>query len=122
MCNNPTTKAHTINVSATTAKPWPPTLSDGTNVSSTEGGDINFTTLVSAGDSVAFTVGGDVSALKKIKETKGNLFKTNPTAANNWTGIINDSKKNDKAEYSIEYDVTGAPDNPYKQDPKLQMN
>ena len=117
MCKSPIK----ITVSATTANPFPPSLSDGTNTS-TGLGDENFTTDVSAGDKVQFLVGENVTKITAITETVGNLFSQDPSAANNWTGVVKGSKPGTIADYSISYDVSGAPNNPYTQDPKLRMN
>lgn len=117
MCKSPIK----ITVSATTAKPWPPTLNDGKHESSTEPGDKAFTTDVSPGDKVQFVAEGDLT-LKSIEETVGNLFSQDPKTSNDFVGVIKGSKPGTIADYTIHYTVKNAPSNPYKQDPKLRVH
>ena len=122
MCNGGPTKI-IITVSATTANPAPPGLSDGVSSLPIGGGnDAEFTTTVVAGQQVQFVAAGDITGFTDITEGPGSdIFKTDPTAANNWTGVIGSLPSTDTREYTIYYNVKGAPNNPYKQDPKLRM-
>ena len=122
MCNGGPTKI-IITVSATTANPAPPGLSDGvTSLPIGGGNDAEFTTMVVAGQQVQFVTAGDITEFVEIREGAGSdIFKTDPTAANNWTGVIGSLAAPDTREYTIFYNVKGAPNNPYQQDPKLRM-
>lgn len=124
MCNGGGPPKITVTVSATTAVPFPPGLSDG--VSSVEPGGTNdkeFTTTVQPGQTVQFVPGGNVTQITAITEGEGSdIFSTDPTKANNWTGVIGSNlAKNDTREYTICYQVSGHNDT-YCQDPKLRMN
>lgn len=122
MCNGKKPTPITITVSATTATPWPPGLSDGlTSMPIGGGNDANFTTDVVPGQQVTFKVSEDISEITDIREGVGDLFSVNPTAANGWTGIVGPKKANPESDYTICYNVNGAPNNPYCQDPKLHM-
>ncbi|MBZ0326312.1 MAG: hypothetical protein K8F54_01790 [Altibacter sp.] len=122
MCNGGPTKI-IVTVSATTANPAPPGLSDGvTSLPIGGGNDAAFTTVVVAGQQIQFVPAGDITEITAIQEGSGSdIFKTDPTAANNWTGVIGSLPASDTREYTIFYNVKGAPGNPYRQDPKLQM-
>lgn len=111
-----------ITVSATTAQPWPPTLTDPTHSSDTEPGDIAFTTAVSAGDRVQFLTGGNVTAIACISETEGNIFSVNPSFANGWLGVIKGAAPGTIASYRIIYDVNNESNHPYSQDPKIEVH
>lgn len=115
---------YTIQISATTATPYPPTLSDGTNTSSTESGDQNFTTEVEGGKTIQWEIDGDISSIESITFEKDNFFTELPTADNDWTATLKPKGKKKKGatdQYTIDYNVTGAPNNPYSQDPRLKM-
>lgn len=110
----------TITVSATTATPHPPGLSDGVLTIPIGGsGDAEFTTDVVKGQTVQF-VGAENLTLTSITEDV-NLFSTNPTPANNFTGIVGSLPKKETKEYTLFYTVTGHPDETYQQDPKIRM-
>lgn len=114
-------KKITITVSATTATPHPPGLSDGTLTLPIGGtGDKEFTTGVVSGQTVQF-VGAENLTLTKITEDV-DLFSTNPTPANNFTGIVGTLPKEETKEYTLFYTVAGHPDKTYQQDPKLRGN
>jgi hypothetical protein len=118
--SNPTTKTITITISATTAVPWPLTISDGTSVGSTDGGDQNLVTRVNPGDTVVFKTAGDITAINAIQVKNGSpdLFSTDPTSSNGWTGIIG-AKNTNVESYNIQYTVGGTV---YTQDPKIAIN
>ena len=118
----PTTKAITITISATTAVPWPLTISDGTLTSTTDDGDQNFVTNVNAGDSIAFVTAGDITEIVSIQAKPGNpdLFSTDPSSSNRWTGVLG-AKTTNVESYNITYNVRGN-DGPYTQDPRIQFN
>lgn len=123
MCGPGPSNSITIVVSATTAAPFPPTISDGTNVGSTETGDENLTTNVGAGYTVTIKKGGDISAINNIYPNLNspNLFSQGPVlqADGSWVGVIGTLPKNTTESYSIDYTVNGTM---YTQDPKIQMN
>lgn len=123
MCNGGGPPKIIITFSATTAIPKPPGISDGSNqVGIGEGGDKKFTTEVKPGQKVQFKVAEDISGITKIEEGPGSdIFKTDPSAANEWTGVIGNLDDEDTREYTVYYNVNGAPDNPYCQDPELKM-
>ncbi len=122
MCNGSKPLPITITVTATTANPFPPGLSDGITTLPIGGpNDANFTTEVVPGQKITFKVAGDISAITAIKEGAGDLFSVDPSAANGWTGTVGPVKANPGSEYTICYNVNGAPNNPYCQDPKLLM-
>jgi hypothetical protein len=122
MCNGGPTKI-IVTVSATTANPAPPGLSDGvTSLPIGGGNDAEFTTTVVAGQQIQFVPGGDVTAITRITEGAGSdIFKTDPTPANNMTGVIGSLPANDTREYTIFYTVKGHEGTTYQQDPKLHM-
>ncbi|WP_297795615.1 hypothetical protein [uncultured Eudoraea sp.] len=112
-------KKITINVSATTAIPHPPGLSDGTLSLPIGGpGDAEFTTDVVKGQPVQF-VGTENATITKITEDV-DLFSTNPTPANKFTGIVGSLPENETKEYTLFYTVAGHPGITYKQDPKIR--
>lgn len=118
--SNPTTKTIVITISASTAVPWPLTINDGTSVGSTDEGDKGLVTKVNPGDTVVFKTAGDITAINaiQIKDGSPDLFSTDPTSSNGWTGIIG-AKTTSIESYNIQYTVGGTV---YIQDPKLQMN
>jgi hypothetical protein len=120
---------HTITISASTTNPYPLTISDDENHSaSTATGDAVLTTGIDAGDEVIWTPSGDISSINNIidKSTPVNLFSSGPAPKNDgtgsWSGIVGNSASNTEEAYSIQYNVNGAANNPYTQDPKLKMN
>jgi len=123
MCPGPKPLPITITVSATTAQPFPPGLSDGLNTLPIGGpNDAKFITEVVPGQEVHFVVGGDITEITTITETVGDFFSTNPSKANNWVGIVGSKRTNvPGSDYTVCYYVKGAAANPYCQDPKLQM-
>jgi hypothetical protein len=123
MCPGPKPLPITITVTATTATPFPPGLSDGL-LSVPIGGanDADFTTEVVPGQEVHFVVGGDISEITAITETVGDFFSVNPTQKNGWVGTVGPNRPNKTgSDYTVCYNVNGAPNNPYCQDPKLRM-
>lgn len=118
-----TVEAHTVTVSATTANPFPPSLSDDEgHQADTAEGDKNMTTLVGPGDSVTWAKGGNISSLDNVFETNGvDLFIVDPSQENNgtWIGIVGSLPPGTEEEYSITYTVQGKS---YTQDPRLRMN
>ena len=119
MCGS---KSVTIVVSATAASPFPPTISDGTSVGSTEEGDENLTTNVGSGYTVVIKMAGDISAINNIYATNGtNLFSSGPTRQSDgsWSGVIGSLHKGTVEKYIINYNVGG---NTYIQDPKIMIN
>lgn len=121
MCPGPKPTPITITISATAAKPFPPSITDGLN-SAPIGGDKNFTTAVVPGQSIMFRVAGDIAAITAIPEGPGSdIFSTDPLLSNNWTGIIGtDVDGDDTREYSITYVMKGDGAT-YTVDPKLLM-
>lgn len=123
MCGPGPSNSITIVVSATTAAPFPPTISDGTNVGSTEIGDENLTTNVGKGYTITIKKGGDISAINNIYPNLNspNLFSTVPTlqADGSWVGVIGTFPQSTTESYSIDYTVNGTL---YTQDPKIQFN
>lgn len=111
-----------ITVSATTEKPWPPTLTDPIHSSNTEPGDIAFTTAVKAGDKVQFLTGGAVTGIACISETEGNIFSKDPTFANGWSGVVKGGAPGTIATYRIIYEVNNDKNRPYSQDPKIEVH
>lgn len=111
----------TITVSATEEHPFPPGLSDGL-MSTPPGGneqtDIDFTTPVSCGQVVQFVSSGEISSMS-IVEGEGDFFRVDPSAENNWTGLVGSMAPDVKHEYTIHYAVNGVQQPP--QDPQLQM-
>ena len=123
MCGKTT---HTITVSATTSKPEPPTITDDEgNVGSTQTGNRNLATLVSKGNIVKWVKGGDIATIENVYYSgESNVFLSGPkqNQDGSWQGVIGDFEPNTEEEYTIDYTVTGAPNNPYSQDPKLRMH
>jgi len=116
----PATKTITITISATTASPSPLTISDGTTVGSTDTDDQNLITKVNPGDTIVFKIAGDISEINaiQVKDGSPDLFSTDPTSRNGWTGIIG-AKVTSIESYNIQYTVGGTI---YMQDPKIQFN
>lgn len=116
----PATKTITITISATTASPSPLTISDGTTVGSTDTDDQNLITKVNPGDTIVFKIAGDISEINaiQVKDGSPDLFSTDPTSRNGWTGIIG-AKVTSIESYNIQYTVGGII---YMQDPKIQFN
>jgi hypothetical protein len=116
---------HTLTVGATTAIPFPPTLANDKGFTSiTEPADQNTTTIVSPGDKMVWKKSGDITSIDAITETSGNnLFSKDPALQKDgsWLGVIGNMKSGTTETYSITYQVEGAPENPYVQDPKLKM-
>jgi hypothetical protein len=124
MCNGGGPPKIIITFSATTAVPHPPGISDGETTLPPGGpNDKKFTTAVKPGQQVQFKVAGDISAIASITEGEGSdIFETDPTAANDWTGTVGKKLENDDTrEYTVCYNVNNAPANPYCQDPQLKM-
>ncbi|MBT8184474.1 MAG: hypothetical protein KJN76_06520 [Eudoraea sp.] len=113
----------TITITATTAVPHPPGISDGTTTLPPGGpNDKAFTTEVVPGQTVKFTMAGDITGITKIKEGSGSdIFSQDPTPENDFTGIIGSLPSSDTRAYTIYYNVKDAPKNPYHQDPQLKM-
>lgn len=123
MCPGPDPLPITITITATTAIPHPPGLSDGL-LSVPVGGanDADFTTEVVANQKIHFVVGGDITEITAITETVGDFFSVNPTQKNGWVGTVGPKRANKPgSEYTICYNVRGASENPYCQDPKLRI-
>ena len=118
----PTTKAITITISATTDAPSPLTINDGTSVGSTDSGDQNLVTKVNSGDTITFKIAGDITEIIAIQLKPGSpdLFSTDPTSSNGWTGVLG-SKSTNTESYNILYKVRGHYD-VYTHDPKIQFN
>ncbi len=118
-----TVEAHTVTVSATTANPFPPSLSDDEgNNANTGPGDAAMTTLVGPGDSVSWQRAGDVSSLDNIFEPTGtDLFIIDPSKEDDgtWVGIIGSMPPGSEEAYSITYSVAGVQQP--TQDPKLRV-
>lgn len=121
MCG--TSNSVTIVVSATLANPFPPTISDGTTVGSTESGDENLTTNVGAGYTVTIKKAGDIAAINNIypHSDSPNLFSSGPSLQSDgsWVGVIGLLTKGTIESYNIDYTVGGKL---YTQDPKIQLN
>lgn len=108
----------TITISATKAVPYPPTISDGTNTVSTEPSDEGLVTAVSTGNQIKFVKAGDITSIEIIETGGQDVFSTNPTAQNNWTGVIGVFPATTTEAYSITYVVDGTT---YVLDPQLRM-
>jgi len=109
----------TITISATAAKPYPPTISDGTLTVSDEPKDKALVTAVSTGNVVHFVKAGAITKIEIVeKPVSQDLFSVNPTAANDWKGTIGSFGKNSEEAYSINYTVGGVD---YSLDPRLRM-
>lgn len=121
MCGG-TSPTVTILIGATSNTPYPPAITDGTNISSTEEGDTDFTTGVTSGTNVIFKKTGAISAITAINYTGNtNLFSSGPTlqADGTWKGVIGNMQAGSIETYSISYMVDG---NTYTQDPKIEIN
>jgi hypothetical protein len=76
---------------------------------------------------MVWQISGDVSAITAITDDTPNvnLFSSGPAPMNDgtgrWSGVIGSFPPNTTESYSISYNVTGASENPYTQDPKLRM-
>lgn len=125
--STPVPVTHTIFIFATTADPHPLSMKNDGD-SNWESPD-NFTTLVNAGDTVIWNFthkkGNTVNDISKIQNiTPVTFFEPShsPNKNNNWTGIIKTGNpKKGEQPYNIKYRVKDAENNPYTQDPKLQM-
>ena len=124
----PTVTTHHLTVGATTAIPYPPTLANDTGFTSiTEPADQNTTTVVGSGDTMIWQISGDISGIVAITDDTANvnLFSSGPGPMNDgtgrWSGVIGNFPAGTTESYSISYNVNGAPENPYTQDPKLSM-
>lgn len=109
----------TITISATSDAPFPPTIADPVNRTSTN--DKNFVTDVKAGDTVIFQKGGDITEIIAITDnTKTCVFASGPNqqADGTWKGTIK-SNSEDEESYTITYSVGGTI---YSQDPKIKIN
>lgn len=125
-------KTHTIVISATIKKPHPLTISSGSKISTTEDGDEKFTTMVSPGDIVIWSIapGCAISSIdtvqKKINHPPNpknkNLFHNFPGIGSTATktATINNSKPGQFQDYLIWYTMTDGTQ--LSQDPRLQMN
>ncbi|GGD85710.1 hypothetical protein [Planktosalinus lacus] len=121
MCHSGPKKV-TITISATSAVPYPPTISDGVNVGSTQTEDDNLTTSVQSGNVVVFQKAGDVGAISNIYETGGsNVFKKLPAIQSDgtWKGEIGAFPAGTIETYGITYTVDNVT---YNQDPKIMIN
>lgn len=121
MCGSNTTTV-TITISATNATPFPPTISDGVHVASTQTDDDNLTTSVKSGYIVVFKKAGDVGGITGIYETGGsNVFSTIPTLQpdGTWKGVIGSFPQGTIESYGISYTVGAIT---YNQDPKIRIN
>ncbi len=119
----------TVAVTATTAIPHPPGLSDG-SVSlppgSSEEGDKAFTIFVEEGQTIQFVGGGDLTitafSVKPPNPFKpGDHYRYFPGPQNNYTGVIGSFGDDDVREFTISYIVKGHGNKPYSQDPQLKM-
>lgn len=120
----PPTKINLI-VGASTAIPFPPTLTNDTGFTSiTEEGDDNTITLVSPGNIMVWKLSGDITKINAITETGGeDVFSTDPTeqADGSWQGVVGNFPPGNAESYSIIYTVRGATENPYTQDPIIKI-
>ncbi len=116
---------HTMTVGATTAHPFPPTLTNDQGFTSiTEPADKNTTTLVDPGDIMIWKKSEDITELNAITETGGDdVFSTNPALQpdGTWKGIVGTFPPKNTRDYSITYTVEGAKKNPYTQDPRIKI-
>jgi hypothetical protein len=123
MCGPGPSNSVTIVVSATKTTPFPPTISDGTNVGTTQSGDEDLTTGVGVGYTVTIKMGGDISAINRIYPNRDspNLFSKGPDLQpdGTWLGVIGTFPKDTIESYSIDYTVNGTL---YTQDPKIRIN
>jgi hypothetical protein len=119
------TTIHTLTVGATTAVPFPPTLTNDQGFTSiTEPADKNTTTLVKNGDIMIWKKSEDITDLKAITETGGDdVFSSNPKKQDDgtWKATVGKFPSGNTQSYSITYVVKGAPKPQYTQDPKLKM-
>ncbi|MFZ1750964.1 MAG: hypothetical protein WAU01_12260 [Saprospiraceae bacterium] len=111
-----------ILIGATIKTPYPPVITDGVNISTTEEGDENFTTLVSSGTTIIFKKTGDISDITTIAYSgESELFSTLPSQQSDgsWKGVIGSFPVNTEETYSISYVVNKQV---YTQDPKIRLN
>jgi len=118
---------HYIYVGATTADPFPPSLSDDENHTAHNAkDDKNFTTDVNPGDIIIWQAVGDVTSLEEIAyKTGSHLFAQIPTKQNDgtWKGVIGNFANVPKGGLIEEYDISYIVNNGmfYTQDPKLSF-
>jgi hypothetical protein len=114
-----------LTIGATTAIPYPPTLTDdGGFTSITEPGDKNTVTLVSPGNIMIWKKSGDITKIIAVVETGGDeVFSTNPSLQpdGTWHAVVGNFPSGNEQAYSIVYAVKGATCNCYCQDPVMRI-
>lgn len=124
MCGPKPTKI-SLTIGATTAIPYPPTLTDDKGFTSiTEKGDKKTTTLVSPGNIMIWKMSGDITKINAINEMGGDdVFSTNPTAQpdGTWQAVVGKFPPGNEQAYNIIYTVKDATNNPYTQDPVMRI-
>ncbi len=124
MCG-PKPKIITLTIGATTAIPFPPTLADDSGFTSiTEPADQKTTTLVSPGNIMVWKMSEAITSIQIIEKAGQDVFSVDPAAQpdGTWQATIGQFPKGNTREYNIIYTVQDAPNNPYTQDPKLQIH
>lgn len=113
-----------LTVGASTAIPFPPTLTDDSGFTSiTEEGDTNTISLVNPGNIMIWKISGDITRITAITETGGqDVFSTNPTeqADKTWQGVVGNFPVGSSGTYSISYTVKGF-EEIFTQDPIIQI-
>lgn len=124
MCGPQPTKI-SLTIGATTAKPYPPTLTNDSGFTSiTEDGDENTITLVSPGNIMIWKMSEDIIQINAVTETGGDdVFSKDPALQpdGTWQAVVGTFPSGNQQSYSITYTVKGAPKNPYKQDPYMRI-
>ncbi|MEH6762937.1 MAG: hypothetical protein V7655_00425 [Aequorivita antarctica] len=124
MCGTKPTKI-TLTIGATTANPFPPTLTDdGGFTSITEPGDKNTVTLVSPGNIMIWKMSENITKIIAVVETGGDdVFSTNPSLQpdGTWQAVVGNFPAGNEKSYSIVYAVRGATCDCYCQDPIMRI-
>ncbi len=123
MCTpNPTIV--TLTIGATTADPFPPTLTDASGFTSiTEPADQKTTTLVNPGNLMVWKMSEDITSIKIIEKPGQDIFSVDPAAQPNgtWQATVGNFPKGNERDYDIIYTVKGDPTT-YTQDPRIRIN
>ena len=113
-----------LTIGATTARPFPPTLTDDNGFTSiTEDGDKKTTTLVRPGNIMIWKMSEDITEIKITENDGEDVFSKDPAQQpdGTWQAVVGNFDPGNHRDYSITYSVKGAPDNPYVQDPIMRI-
>ncbi len=82
----------------------------------------NITTEIKKDQTVQWVASDGIASIQNITPKAGNtdLFSTDPSRANSWTGTVGDFAADTEEAYSIYYKVDGD-DTTYNDDPRLKM-